>query len=47
MVPFKGERDACEELAKLSKQQDVADKLKQYNINKDCPISKVSSIYLT
>lgn len=46
MVPFKGERDACEELAKLSKKQDVADKLKQYKISKNCPINAVSSVYL-
>ncbi|GFG31215.1 hypothetical protein Cfor_06931, partial [Coptotermes formosanus] len=43
MVPFKGERDACEELAKLSKKQDVADKLKQYKISKNCPINAVKA----
>lgn len=43
MVPFKGERDACEELAKQSKQKDVADKLKQYKINKNCPVQAVKA----
>jgi hypothetical protein len=45
MVPFKGEKDVCEELEKNGK-GDVAKKLDQYKISKKCPISKVSSVCL-
>jgi hypothetical protein len=41
IVPFKGERDVCEELAKGSKEPETSQKLKQYHISPSCPIKAV------
>lgn len=37
MIPLKGERDICEELAKASKNETVATNLAKNNIPKTCP----------
>jgi hypothetical protein len=42
MIPLKGERDICEELAKASKNQTVATSLAKNNIPTTCPIKAVS-----
>jgi hypothetical protein len=42
MIPFKGEKDICEELATAAKDPTVAEKLKKYNIETSCPIKEVS-----
>ena len=47
MVPFKGERDVCEELEKQSKNKDVAERMDFYKISKKCPVAKVSSVCLS
>lgn len=46
MVPFKGERDVCEELAKFSKDPDASKKMKEYKISSHCPVQPVSSVWL-
>ncbi|KDR14704.1 uncharacterized protein LOC110834292 [Zootermopsis nevadensis] len=43
MVPFKGEKDACEEIAKATKESDTASRLKKYNISPNCPIKSVNA----
>jgi hypothetical protein len=47
MVPFKGEKDVCEEVEKQGKNKDVAERMDHYKINKKCPIAKVSSVCLS
>jgi hypothetical protein len=47
MVPFKGEKDVCEEVEKQSKNKDVAQRMDFYKINRKCPIAKVSSVCLS
>jgi hypothetical protein len=42
MIPLKGEKDVCEELASASKDPNVAEKLTKYNLEKNCPIEEVS-----
>jgi len=42
MIPFKGEKDVCEELATAAKDPSVAEKLGKYNFEKSCPIKEVS-----
>jgi hypothetical protein len=42
MVPFKGEKDICQELAKASRDPTVAANLKKYNIGPTCPVKEVS-----
>jgi hypothetical protein len=42
MIPIKGERDICEELAKASKDKTVATNLAKYNISPTCPVKEVS-----
>jgi hypothetical protein len=42
MIPFKGEKDVCEELATASKNPSVAANLVKYNIGTSCPITEVS-----
>jgi hypothetical protein len=42
MIPFKGEKNICEELATAAKDPDVAQKLEKNNIEKSCPIKEVS-----
>jgi hypothetical protein len=42
MIPFKGEKDICEELATYAKDPTVAEKLAKYNLEKSCPIKEVS-----
>jgi hypothetical protein len=46
MVPFKGERDFCEELEKYGNDPDTEKRMKQYNIGTSCPIPAVSSVCL-
>ncbi|KAJ4447659.1 hypothetical protein ANN_09666 [Periplaneta americana] len=41
MVPFKGEKDVCEEIAKASQDPEAQKKLKEKNINPNCPIKKM------
>jgi hypothetical protein len=43
MIPFKGEKDICEELATASKNPAVATNLIKYNIGTRCPVKEVSS----
>jgi hypothetical protein len=42
MIPFKGEKDMCEELATATKNPDTAAELKKYNLDTHCPIKEVS-----
>lgn len=42
MVPFKGEKDICQELSKASKDPTVATNLKKYNVGPTCPVKEVS-----
>jgi hypothetical protein len=42
MIPFKGEKDICEELASASKDPTVAANLMKYNVGTSCPIKEVS-----
>ena len=42
MIPFKGEKDICEELATAAKDPTAAKKLKDYKIETSCPIKEVS-----
>jgi hypothetical protein len=44
MIPLKGERDICEELAKASKNTTVATKLAKNNIPTSCPLKEVSKL---
>jgi hypothetical protein len=44
MIPLKGERDICEELANASKNQTVASNLAKNNIPTTCPVKKVSKL---
>jgi hypothetical protein len=46
MVPFKGEKDVCDEIEKQGKKPDVGKKMDQYKISKKCPVNKVSSVCL-
>jgi hypothetical protein len=41
MVPFKGDRDVCEEFEKACKDSDTAGRLKKYNVAPTCPIKSV------
>jgi hypothetical protein len=41
MVPFKGERDVCEEYEKACKESDTAARVKSYNLEMKCPIKSV------
>jgi len=45
MIPFKGEKDICEELATAAKDPTVKEKLKKYNLESGCPIKEVSINY--
>jgi hypothetical protein len=42
MIPIKGERDVCEELATASKNKTVATNLAKNNIPTSCPVKEVS-----
>jgi hypothetical protein len=42
MIPFKGEKDVCEELASASKNPAVAENLKKYKLSTSCPIKEAS-----
>ena len=42
MIPLKGEKDVCEELATAAKDPKVAEKFTKYNLEKNCPIKEVS-----
>jgi len=42
MIPFKGEKDICEEIATAAKDPSVAEKMRKYNIETSCPIKAVS-----
>jgi hypothetical protein len=42
MIPIKGERDICEELANASKNETVAANLAKNNIPTTCPFKEVS-----
>jgi len=46
MVPFKGEKDVCEEVEKQSKDPKVAERMAYYKINRKCPMNAVSSVCL-
>jgi len=45
MIPFKGEKDICQELATASKDPAVKEKLTKYDIESSCPIKEVSINY--
>ncbi|XP_069683230.1 uncharacterized protein [Periplaneta americana] len=40
MVPFKGEKDICEEMAKAAQDPEAQKKLKEKNISATCPVKK-------
>jgi hypothetical protein len=42
MIPIKGDRDICDELATASRNETVATNMKKNNIPTSCPIKKVS-----
>jgi hypothetical protein len=44
MVPFKGEKNICQELETASRDPTVAANLKKYNIGPTCPVKKVSTL---
>jgi hypothetical protein len=43
MIPFKGEKNICEELATASQNPDVAADLVKYGVGTHCPIKEVIS----
>ncbi|KAJ9583949.1 hypothetical protein L9F63_021723 [Diploptera punctata] len=44
VVPFKGEKNMCEEIEKMGKTPEAVEKLKEYNVVAKCPIPKMDSM---
>ena len=41
-MPFKGEKDMCEEIEKAAKDPEAVEQMRKYNMPAKCPIPKVS-----
>lgn len=46
MIPIKGERDICEDLAKASQNATVATNMAKNNIPSSCPVKEVSTLIM-
>jgi hypothetical protein len=42
IVPFKGEKDVCDEIPKISKEPKASKLFKKYEISQNCPMKAVS-----
>jgi hypothetical protein len=45
-VPFKGTKDICEDLPKMTEDPETKQKFMEKGVNTECPVQPVSSVYL-